>query len=193
LAALSTADRLRPEAVGVLRDWAAQGRRSIMLSGDNPGSVSAIAGAAGITEFHAALTPPQKASVITDLSAGGRHVVMVGDGINDAPALAAAEVGVAMGSGADIAAQAAGLTIMGSDLRGLSDAFALSRATMRVIRQNLAWAFGYNLVLIPLAVGVAGVGLDPILAAAAMAASSVTVVVNALRLRRWRASARRAT
>ena len=92
-----------------------------------------------------------------------------------------------------IAAQAAGLTIMGSDLRGLSDAFALSRATMRVIRQNLAWAFGYNLVLIPLAVGVAGVGLDPILAAAAMATSSVTVVVNALRLRRWRASARRAT
>ena len=192
-AVLATSDRLRPEAVGVLRDWAAEGRHTVMLSGDNPASVSAMAQSAGITEFHAALTPPQKASVIAGLSAGGRHVVMVGDGINDAPALAAAEVGVAMGSGTDIATAAAGLTIMGSDLRGLSDAFALSRATMRVIRQNLAWAFGYNLVLIPLAVGVAGVGLDPILAAAAMATSSVTVVVNALRLRRWRASARRAT
>jgi Cu+-exporting ATPase len=191
-AVLATADRLRPEAVGVLSDWARQGKRLVMLSGDNLGSVSAMAQAAGIAEFHATLTPQQKASVIAGLSAGGRHVVMVGDGINDAPALAAAEVGVAMGSGADIAAQAAGLTIMGSDLRGLSDAFALSRATMRVIRQNLAWAFGYNLVLIPLAVGVAGVGLDPILAAAAMAASSVTVVTNALRLRRWQASSRQA-
>jgi Cu+-exporting ATPase len=161
-----------------------------MLTGDHQRTATAIARSLGIDDVRAEVRPDGKAEVVRALDIEHGPVAMVGDGVNDAPALASAAVGIAMGTGTDVAMESAGVTLMRGDLRGLLSAIALSRATMRNIRQNLFWAFAYNITLIPVAMGILypvnGVLLDPILAAAAMALSSVTVVSNALRLRRFR-------
>jgi Cu+-exporting ATPase len=158
-----------------------------MLSGDNAGTAEAIAKQLGIAEFKAEVLPQDKAAFVQELRKAGRFVAMVGDGVNDAPALAAADVGIAMGTGTDIAIESAGITLLGGDLAGLVRARRLSQVTMHNIRQNLAFAFGYNAAGIPIAAGVLypmlGWLLSPQVAAAAMALSSVTVIANALRLR----------
>ena len=190
-AVIAIADTLKTGSVEAVAELHRLGLEVAMLTGDNRRTAEAIARAAGIDRVLADVRPEGKAAAITALQGEGKVVAMVGDGVNDAPALASAEVGVAMGTGTDVAMESAGVTLMSGDLRGLVTAIALSRATMRNIRQNLFWAFAYNVVLIPVAMGVlypfTGVLLDPILAAAAMALSSVTVVSNALRLRRFRA------
>jgi Cu+-exporting ATPase len=176
-----------PEAIGVLRGM---GLDVVMLTGDNPRTAKAVADRAGIGRVRAEVLPDQKAREVRRIQAEGKVVAMVGDGINDAPALAAADVGMAIGTGTDIAIEAGDIVLMSGDLKGVASAIALSRATLRNIRQNLFWAFAYNVVLIPVAAGVLfprfRILLSPILAAAAMGLSSVTVVSNALRLRRFR-------
>lgn len=206
---IAVADRLRPnarEAIARLRD---AGATVVMLTGDGLATARAVAAEAGIDRVEADVRPEGKAEVIRALQAEGRVVAMVGDGINDAPALAAADVGIAIGGGTDVAIETAAVTLMRADLGAVARAIEVSRATMRVMRQNLVWAFGYNVVLIPVAAG-AGyllfeVALDgatvpsvlrpvfgargflnPIVAAAAMAFSSVSVMTNSLRLRRAR-------
>jgi Cu+-exporting ATPase len=190
-AVIAIADTLKAGSVEAVAQLHRLGLEVAMLTGDNRRTAEAIARAAGIDRVIADVRPDGKAAAIKALQTDGRSVAMVGDGVNDAPALASAEVGVAMGTGTDVAMESAGVTLMSGDLRGLVTAIALSRATMGNIRQNLFWAFAYNVVLIPVAMGAlypfAGILLDPILAAAAMALSSVTVVSNALRLRRFRA------
>ena len=193
MAVVGIADTLRPGSADAVVELRRLGLDVVMLTGDNRHTAEAIARAAGIATVIADVRPDGKAAAIRSLQAGGRAVAMVGDGINDAPALAAADVGIAMGTGTDVAMESAGVTLMRPDLRAVGTAVALSRATMRNIRENLFWAFAYNTILIPVAMGVLypafGILLDPILAAAAMALSSVTVVSNALRLRRFRPSA----
>ena len=189
-AVLGIADTLKPGSMAAVAELRRLGLDVVMLTGDNRTTAEAIARGAGIERVLADVRPDGKAEAIRSLQAQGRTVAMAGDGINDAPALAAADVGIAMGTGTDVAIEAAPVTLLSGDLRGLATAIGLSRATMRNIRQNLFWAFAYNVVLIPVAMGalfpVAGILLDPILAAAAMALSSVTVVSNALRLRGYR-------
>ena len=190
---IAVADVLRPEAPAAVTALRGLGLEVIMLTGDARSTAEAIAGQAGIERVQAEVLPEQKAAEIKRLQAEGRLVAMVGDGINDAPALAQADVGLAMSSGTDVAIEAADVTLMRDDLRGVIAAVELSRRTMRVVRENLGWAFGYNLVLVPVAAGMLypmwGIQLSPILAGLAMALSSVSVVANSLRLGRFRPTA----
>jgi Cu+-exporting ATPase len=173
-----------PDALAALRN---EGIRIVMLTGDNRTTAQAVASKLGITEIEAEVAPEQKHAIVQKLRGEGRKVAMAGDGVNDAPALAAADVGIAMGTGTEVAMQSAGITLVKGDLAGIVRARHLSRATMRNIRQNLALAFVYNALGIPLAGGVLypafGLLLSPMVAAAAMSLSSVSVISNALRLR----------
>ena len=184
---VAVADPIKPDAVASLRALRAAGLRIVMLTGDNETTARAVARELGIDEIHAGMSPEEKHEVIAALQAQGHVVAMAGDGINDAPALARADVGIAMGTGTDIAIESAGITLVKGDLRGIAKARTLSRFTMRNIRQNLFFAFVYNAIGIPVAAGVLypifGVVLSPMLASAAMSASSVSVITNALRLR----------
>lgn len=201
---IAVADTVKPGTLAAVAALHQMGVRTVMLSGDRPEVAASVASACGIDEYHAGMLPADKADAVTRMQEEGHIVAMVGDGINDAPALARANVGVAMGGGTDIARETADVTLMRDDLMGVATALRLSRATMRTIRQNLFWAFFYNTLLIPVAAGVlypvftalggvpAGLVfffgdagfLNPILAALAMAFSSVSVVSNSLRLRR---------
>mgnify|MGYP000120794922 CR=1 FL=1 len=188
LGAVAVRDELRPEAVEAVRRMRALGIDVAMLTGDNEVTARAVASDLGIDEVIAEVLPADKQAAIRRLQSEGRTVAMAGDGVNDAPALAAADVGIAMGTGADVAVESAGVTLVRGDLTALVTARRLSRATVRNIKQNLFFAFVYNALGVPVAAGILypvfGVLLSPMLAAGAMALSSVFVVTNALRLRR---------
>jgi Cu+-exporting ATPase len=180
---IALADAVRPSSGEAVRRLEASGIEVIMLTGDNAATAQAVAQAVGIRRFRAGVLPAEKAAAVRELKAQGVVTGMVGDGINDAPALAAADVSFAIGAGADIAIEASDITLIRNDLNAVVDAILLSRATLAKIRQNLFFAFAYNVLGIPLAaVGM----LNPVIAGAAMAASSVSVVGNALLLKGWR-------
>ena len=185
---IAIADPVKATTPDALRALAAEDIRVVMLTGDNRTTAQAVARRLGIAEVEAEVLPDQKSAIVEKLHREGRAVAMAGDGVNDAPALAAAEIGIAMGTGADVAIESAGITLLKGDLTGILKARTLSRAVMRNIRQNLFFAFIYNALGVPVAAGVLypifGILLSPIIAAAAMALSSVSVVGNALRLRR---------
>jgi P-type Cu+ transporter len=182
LAAMGFGDNARAEAAEAVRQLHARGVRTVMVTGDNAAAAAAMARSLGIEDVRSLVLPEDKVNVIAELRHGGRRVAMVGDGVNDAPALAAADLGIAMGSGTDVAMHAAGVTLMRPDPRLVPAAIEISRRTYAKIRQNLFWAFAYNVVGIPLAAfGV----LSPVIAGAAMALSSVSVVANTLLLKRW--------
>ena len=189
LAVMGVADPLRGETPGVIRELRAMGCRVMMLSGDNERTARAVAARAGIDDVVAGVRPDGKEQVISRLQSEGRRVGMVGDGINDAPALARADVGMAMGSGIDVAMEAGDVVLL-RGLPGVKTALGLGRATLANIRLSLFWAFGYNVLLVPVAAGVlllfGGPAMSPMLAGAAMSLSSVSVVLNALRLRSFR-------
>ena len=181
------ADAPKPTSAEAIRRLKELGLRPVLLTGDNRSTAEAVAAQVGIDEVIAEVLPSEKAAVVQRLQDEGRVVAMVGDGVNDAPALAAADVGIAMATGTDVAMHTAGITLMRGDPLLVADALDVSRRTYRKIKQGLFWAFAYNVVGIPLAVfGL----LSPVVAGAAMALSSVSVVANALLLRRWRPASR---
>jgi Cu+-exporting ATPase len=184
---IGVADPIKASTAQAVGDLAAMGLDIVMLTGDAEGTAQAVARELGIAQVHAQVLPEDKHRIVQELQAAGRKVAMAGDGINDAPALAQADVGIAMGTGTDVAMESAGITLVRGDLMGLVRAMRLSRATMRNIRQNLLFAFLYNTLGVPVAAGVLypvfGLLLSPMIAAAAMSLSSVSVIGNALRLR----------
>ena len=184
---VSVVDPVKETTPDALKALHGQGFRIVMATGDNERTAKAVAGRLGIDEIRADVLPEDKARIIEELQAQGRKVAMAGDGVNDAPALAQADVGIAMGTGADVAIESAGITLLKGDLNGIVRARRLSEATMRNIKQNLFFAFAYNAVGVPIAAGILypvfGLLLSPMIAAAAMSLSSVSVIGNALRLR----------
>jgi Cu+-exporting ATPase len=191
-AVIAISDPIKPTSKAAVAHLTKMGLPVIMVSGDSKKGAEAVAAEVGIEEVIAEVLPSQKADLVKKLQRQGKHVVMVGDGINDAPALAQADVGIAIGSGTDIAMEASDVTLIRGDLRAVVTAIELARRTIRTIRWNLIWAFGYNVVLIPVAAGAlypfTGWLLSPVLASAAMAWSSLSVVLNSLTLRQFKPS-----
>ncbi|HKU81438.1 MAG TPA: HAD-IC family P-type ATPase, partial [Candidatus Tumulicola sp.] len=184
---IAVADPLKPSTRPAIASLQSDGISVLMVTGDDAATARAVARAAGIEKTYAGVMPERKYAIVEDLQREGKRVAMAGDGINDAPALAAADVGIAMGTGTDVAIASAGITLIKGDLQGIVRARTLGRATMRNVRENLAFAFAYNAIGVPIAAGALypafGLLLSPAIAALAMSLSSVCVIANALRLR----------